>query len=310
VVLSIFLGSLSHSAIENRFRDLGKITSLGLSKITISLMLSFALPLSLFVTLDAATRQNYWGLNRNIPTPEYAGALDPNCARDSVAGPLCDYSTSSASKTVLLIGDSHAGHISQAVIEAAQSYGINPIVWTHSGCPITFDQSTSPNILESCISVNKKMLNWVRIHKPDYLIVSQFVRADYKVETLKSALFELKSIVRETILIENNPVFPDEEKFMIDNSLLMKPYNAPKFFPVRLMDYSDKEASDVLVNWARGKGIATLSFNSLFCNSQYCQRFSNSNWLYRDTDHFSVAGAALTVPRIIAYLKSAQSSNS
>ena len=70
---------------------------------------------------------------RNTPQPQYAGFLDPNCERDSGNEP-CNYTNKNTTKSVLLIGDSHAGHISQAVIDAAKYANWNSVIWARSGC--------------------------------------------------------------------------------------------------------------------------------------------------------------------------------
>jgi hypothetical protein len=65
----------------------------------------------------------------------------------------------------------------------------------------------------------------------------------------------------------------------------------------------DENASNQLLNWARNNEISTMNFNSLFCKKDVCTRYSEGKWLYSDTHHLSVDGAALTIPQFIAYLK-------
>jgi hypothetical protein len=83
----------------------------------------------------------------------------------------------------------------------------------------------------------------------------------------------------------------------------MPKYKPPKSFQQSIMQTRDKNASDLLANWARGNGIFTISFDSLFCEKGVCSRYSDKGWLYRDDDHFSVVGAELTIPQISSFLK-------
>ena len=253
--------------------------------------------------MDIGQKVKYWGLDRNIQQPTYTGTLDPKCFGGSDFGPPCIYTTTGATKTVLLIGDSHAGHISQAVFDAAQTTNWNAVVWIHSGCPIQFQGSYPQQVSDNCIDMNKSMKTWVKENKPDAIIVSQFVRSNSSQNDLRDALSTLRSIVPNLLLIENNPIFPDEKEFMVWRPLVMSPYKAPKTFPKLLMQFKDKNASNQLANWARDNNISTMNFDSIFCSRENCTRWSDAGWLYRDDDHFSIVGAELTIPQIVTFLK-------
>jgi peptidoglycan/LPS O-acetylase OafA/YrhL len=304
VLASISLGALSYSKIENRFRDIGTSRTIGFKPILIALILTFALPLTFLIFMDRGVKNQYWGLAKSIQQPAYAGTLDPTCLRDSYNGPPCVYRTAGATKTVLLIGDSHAGHISQAVVDAAKNSSWNAVIWTHSGCHVQF-QRTRPdkNILDNCIDVNMSMKKWVKENKPNAIIVSQFVRFDSSQNDLRDALLTLRSIVPNVLLIENIPVFPDEKDYNVPRPIFMSIYKPPKSFNQSMMQTKDENASNLLANWAKGNQIFTMNFKSLFCEKRVCSRHSDRGWLYRDDDHLSVAGAELTIPQLSAYLK-------
>jgi hypothetical protein len=303
VVASILLGALSYSKIESRFRGRGKSNIISFKTISAASVLTLLLPLALFVVMDRGLKQQYWGLDRNIQQPPSAGQLDPKCLRDSEIGPPCIYTTTGATKTVLLIGDSHAGHISQAVVDAAKSAKWNAVVWTHSVCHIQFQRSIPEQVSDNCIEINNSMKKWVEESKPYAIIVSQFVHFDSSQNDLRDALLTLRSVVPNILLIGNNPIFPDEKDFMISRPIVMPKYKPPKSFQQSIMQTRDKNASDLLANWARGNGIFTISFDSLFCEKGVCSRYSDKGWLYRDDDHFSVVGAELTIPQISSFLK-------
>jgi peptidoglycan/LPS O-acetylase OafA/YrhL len=303
VVASILLGALSYSKIENRFRGRGKSDASGFKTISAAMVLTLVLPLFLFILMDIGKKAQYWGLDRNIQQPTYAGELDPKCVRDSKIGPPCVYKTTGATKTVLLIGDSHAGHISQAVVDAAQSTNWNAVVWVHSDCHVQFRQSIKGQIPDNCIEINNQMKKWVLQNTPDLVIVSQFVYSDSNQGDLRDALSSLKLIIPNVLLVENNPVFPDVKDFMVSRPIVMPAYKPPKSFQQSMMQTEHVNASHLLANWARGNGIFTISFDSLFCKKRVCNRYSNKGWLYRDDDHFSVVGAALTIPQLSAFLK-------
>jgi len=300
-IVSVIMGSYSYSTIEKKFRIRDKNHSTYQKISLISLIITVLLPLSLFIAMETGLNHNYWGLNKNITRPSYAGDLDLSCARDSTNGPPCIYMNVDAKKTVLLIGDSHAGQISQAVVDAASVVNWNAVVWTHAGCHVQF-QRTSGAVSENCINMNKQMKKWVLQNRPDVVIVSQVVHSDSNQSDLRNALLILRSIVPNILLIENGIVFPDKE-FMVARPLIMTPYKPPKSFLKSKMQNIDKNASDSLANWANNNEISTVSFESIFCTNQVCNRYLNSNWLFRDGSHLSTAGAALTIPELLAFLR-------
>jgi peptidoglycan/LPS O-acetylase OafA/YrhL len=304
VLTSILLGALNYSKIENRFRDVGKSGTIGIKGILTALVLTFVLPLTFLVFMDKGVKNQYWGLAKSIQQPTYAGTLDPTCLRDSYNGPPCFYRNPGATKTVLLIGDSHAGHISQAFVDAAKNSIWNAVVWTHSGCHVQF-QRTRPdkNVLDTCIDVNMSMKKWVKENKPNAIIVSQFVHFDSSQNDLRDALLTLRSLVPNLLLIENIPVFPDEKDYNVPRPIFMSTYKPPKSFKQSMMQTKDENASDALASWARSNRIFTMSFDSLFCQRGFCNRYSERGWLYRDDDHLSVIGAELTIPQLSAFLK-------
>jgi peptidoglycan/LPS O-acetylase OafA/YrhL len=303
VVISVLLGALSYSKIENRFRGRGKINGSGVKSISAAMVLTVGLPLIFFVSMDIGQKIRYWGLDRNPSQPIVAWELDPNCNRMSELHLPCLYEITDSTQTILLIGDSHAAHISQAVVDAARKEHWNAGIWTQSGCYVQFQRQIRDQVTDQCLRQNQRILKWVEENKPDAIIVSQFVHSDSSQGDLRNALFTLHQIVPNILLVENNPIFPDEKDFMISRPLIMSPYKPPKDFKQSMMQTKDKNASNQLANWARDNNISTMNFDSLFCRKDLCTRFSNQKWLYSDHDHFSAAGAELTVPQLVAFLQ-------
>lgn len=301
VVASILLGALSYSKIENKYRNRGKSNHTSLKTIAVTLILTFAIPLTLLAAIAYGQKNHYWGLDRNIPQPPYAGFLDPNCERDLGNAP-CTYESKGATKSVLLLGDSHAGHISQAVIDAAEQVNWNSVIWTQSACAFQLSDQGG-EVRDSCIKKNRRTIEWVLRNTPDVIIVSQSITSESNLSDLENALSTLHSIVPHILLIENTPIFPDGKDFMVSRPLFMSPYEPPKSFLRTEMDSNGKYSSNQLAMWARSNGISTMNFTPLFCGEKICSRFSNGLWLYRDSSHLSIYGAELTIPQIENFLK-------
>jgi hypothetical protein len=302
VIASIFIGSLSYSKIENRFRNISEGKTVYLKTSLTAAILTFVIPISFFTSMDWGYKHRYLGLLKTIKQPAYGGSLDPKCIRDSEMGPPCIYKSIGANKTVLLIGDSHAGHISQALVDASKFQNWNAVVWTHNGCQVQFNQKVKGKVSENCININIQMKGWVAQHKPDAIIVSQFIHFDSPQDNLRDAIQTLYSIVPNILLIQNNPIFPDEMDFMVERPLVMPRYIPPKTYSTGEMELKDLNASNKLAKWASENRISTIDLSSLFCSKNYCTRYSAAGWLYRDNNHFSVAGAELVIPYLEAFL--------
>jgi peptidoglycan/LPS O-acetylase OafA/YrhL len=303
VVASILLAAISFSKIENRFRDGGKSYPTGFKTTSAAMLLTLVLPLFLFISMDIGQKVQYWGLDRNQPKPIVAWNLDPKCNRMAEQPRPCLYKTSESTQTILLIGDSHAGHLSQAVVDAAKKEHWNTAVWARAGCHVQFQRSIRDQVSDECLKQNQEILKWVEGNKPNAIIVSQIVYADSSQGDLRNALLVLQSIVPNILLIENGPVFPDGKDFMVGRPLVMSAYQPPKLFKISRMEVKHRNASDQLASWARTNAISTMNFNSLFCTKKNCTRFAGSDWLYWDDSHLSVAGAELTIPKLSTFLK-------
>lgn len=303
VLLSFILGDFGFTKIENRFRKAWiDRSSLNRSILRVSL-LSLVAPGSLLLLIDIGSRNHYWGYEQDLSVPSGAWDLDLNCVRFGDLSEPCLYSVPGATQTVLLVGDSHAVHLSETVIDSANSYLWNVAVWGKGGCPFQLKQSLEKRLTDRCIEQNLDVLNWVKVNKPSVVIVSQYVKAQFSQNDLRNALFSLKSFTPNVLLIENTPVFPDESRFMVRLPLLFPRYEQPKFFPQSKMLVKDKFASDELGVWARENRIDTMDLSPLFCNDNVCSRFSDSGWLYSDEDHLSLEGAKLAAPLLDDYFK-------
>ncbi len=303
LMLSIWLGALSYSKVESRFRGNKSTNTVERKNFWSTVVLIPILPLAVFVIMDTGSRSNYWGLSGSNPPVSVGWDQDPNCDRMSELYSPCLYKIEGSSRTVLLIGDSHAAHLSQAMVNVAKSENWNLGVWTQAGCLVQFEQDLSAQISTECLKQNNRILDYINQKSPDLIIISQFVKSDSSQIKLREALSVLQSRARNVLLIKNSPVFP-KDRFTISNRPIIVPESRViKVFPLTEMILEDKKASDDLADWARRIGISTMDFTPLFCTIQVCTRYANGNWLYADEDHFSLTGADLAIPQLSDFLK-------
>ena len=285
VLASFVLGSMSYSKIENRFRNTGKNKTTSFKNLVMALILSWLIPLTLFATIVSAVENNYWGFIKNSFRPPTALDSLTGCVEDLTNKKICSNSNFGATNSVLLIGDSHAGHISLALRDSA-----NFVNWKS----VYIESSKIENLGNSA---DDRTMSWILRNKPDLVIVSQFWQENSPQDAIKKEFLNLKKLVNNVLIVENNPIWPDISRFNL-SGFLVSPYDLPKTFKKSEMRTVEKNSSDELAKWARINGISTINFEDLFCSRTRCARYLDNNWLYTDYNHFSAAGANLTVPQL------------
>jgi peptidoglycan/LPS O-acetylase OafA/YrhL len=302
IFLSIYLGSINYTMIEKKYRESGKNNSNGIKTIALALVMTFVLPLTLFSSMAVGIKKQYWGLDRNLKQPPYAGFLDPECERDTINGPPCIYENREATKSVMLIGDSHAGMFSEAFVRAAFQTGFSPIVWTHSGC--RFQLTSASDLRKHCLLINKKMITDIAERKPSAILVSQAISNDLDLKPVLDAILRLKAYSPHVSVLGNTPVFPDSNRFMKSMPILASTYVPPKEFNLNFMDSSPFEVSKEMATWSKRNGIDFLPTIPIFCDDLFCKRWNSRGWLYRDSNHLSVLGAQEAIPTLSNWMES------
>jgi peptidoglycan/LPS O-acetylase OafA/YrhL len=301
LILILCLGAISFVKIENRYRLKPSNISQKNNTDTIKLIACLLLPLTLLVMMKVAVANKYWGLDKNIAQPVFPGNLDTYCIKETERSSPCIYARDGNKNTVLLVGDSHASHFSEAFKTSASNTGWNLVIWTKNGCQVKFSSNVRDSSLANCVNSFLALEKWVLSNKPSVVVVSQYIRDDSNLNQLQSALLRLKLSVPNVLLIGNNPVFPGDDRFLEARPLIMPPAKPKKYFLNSEMKISDEDKSNELLSWARSNQLDTLDIKPLFCDSIGCSRYSNGNWLYRDPSHLSVSGADLIIPKISEY---------
>lgn len=177
--VSLGLAALTHKFVENRFRESGSLqrsTNLtfraaGASLLIVSMIAGAALVAGRFMTAN----------------PPYAKFAQ---ARAVVSSQGCDRSTSSAGghalcemgavdsqKTIMLIGDSHAGQWKAALSEAAAQEGTRLLVRWKSACPVSGLNviTANGNLTKGCPEFHAETLAIAQEQRPGAIILAQSV---------------------------------------------------------------------------------------------------------------------------------------
>ena len=303
VTLTLYMSKVLYYKIETKYRlkdNEKKISRKATWKITVRFVIT---PILLAILMIAGSATSYWGLNKNDIQPPYAGYADPKCERDSYSGPPCHYGSKDFSKQVLLIGDSHAGHLSQVVVDAALSANWNAVIWTHSGCRFQLTNDAKSPLHANCLLVNNQIIDFISDKKPDLILLSQALPGIESLEDLKFGLSELSKRSTKIYVVEETPIFPDGGNFLKSKPILLGKPKYEKNFLIGDMDKSNFKISKDINAFATSVGIKRINLSSLFCDKFKCSRWKGGKWLFIDSNHLSIYGADLTKEIFLKLLK-------
>jgi peptidoglycan/LPS O-acetylase OafA/YrhL len=301
VLITFALSNILHDKVENRFRKTtdAKLDTRGVFHI---LALFMVIPLFIFSLVSLGTKTNLFGLDRNPKQPTYAGDLDESCNRDSEDGDPCIYQVEESKKSLMLVGDSHAFHLSQAVIDAANAEGTDAVIWKNMACMNSVADSQSL----VCQNRLSKLMQFISTNSVDVVLFSFYVKETSDTDSVKKMILAVSEYVPNILVLGQTPVFPDENNFFVSRPIVMEPYNAPTKFPVSEMNLESVSAGINFENWATSFGFEVLETRSTFCDNQFCSRYENDQWLFRDDDHLSVDGAKKLIPMFRGVLSESQ----
>ena len=307
IFLLIIVAHFSYTKIESRFR---KKNLAGTSKKALFTALVFTLtPILVFVTMDIGSKKNYWGIVRAPSHPPAAWELDKKCSRMSqitdTDKPPCVYGNISNKRSVLLIGDSHAAQFSQVVVDAAKKNNWNAIIYTKASCNTVLKVSHKINGLISpdCVRRNFAILEWLRKHNPDLVIISQYNRRSIDQAEVKKMIDAISRLTRLTLVLGNTPVFIDSQ-YMQTPAILQPSYSPSASWPVDKMDFSNIKISQKTLFQIESKNIRIVNLNYLWCNTFVCNRYLKGHLLFFDNSHLSTYGAEMSNMYFSTFLKS------
>jgi peptidoglycan/LPS O-acetylase OafA/YrhL len=295
VIITAVVSEIIHKKIEQKYRKFGTNKK---NIIEIKVIVKFFLiPACLAWIIIIGGQNSYWGLNKNEVKPPYAGYADSNCERDSYNGPPCVYSERKSASKVLLIGDSHAGHFSQAVVDSALKANLDAIIWTHSGCRFQTSKSSNYEVHPNCIQVNREIVAYIKNQRPEIVILSQALPQGAQLKDIKNGISQLNKISKKLFIIEQTPMFPDGKNFLKSKPIYLGKVHYKEIFDLRDMDHTTNKEADEIRAFAVSNKIEIINVNSIFCDGKKCRRKHNQKWLYSDANHLSIYGASLTIPK-------------
>ena len=304
VLSSFFLGSCNYHMVENRFRG-EKFIKMTKYEIVKQGLKFISPPMIILIFMLQGSGLNYYGLIHDYKLfPVYPGKIDSECYKKSKQAPCVYVNASSNGKKLMLIGDSFAGHLVETTKILSKELHYNAVIWTDLSCNVDLSAAKS-TYDKSCVKLDKELKNYINSTNPEVIVLSTFIRKSTDLDRIKRLSLDLVSNNRKLILIENNPIFPDQAVFMRNRPILSQiiqpqhPMDFKRTFQVNQMQLDFKVLSDRLAMWAQDNDITTVGSWDLFCDAQICSRYENGVWLYFDYNHLSIEGARKLLPLLL-----------
>jgi peptidoglycan/LPS O-acetylase OafA/YrhL len=304
VLISIIIGSMIYTKIENRFRNRGKYNPIKIRNMAVYFTISVMVPATILVGLERSLKIELKNSGLPVPSHVLPWNWDKNCQFYSIKTKVmkepCKYGNYNSGKSILVIGDSHAASSSRAFIKVGRKNSMDTYVFTFEGCGFVLNKEnfnkaySYPFLTSDCLEHNRRILSFVKKAKPTIIVWShrsssimvlpntQQSRTQYNEMVLKNLGF-LKKENPFVINIGSEPEFvPITTRF--ESFLNYKTY----FSKIPFQDnYFWKR------NWETDYFLNTLN---VFCPQNVCFNKSESGWIFHDANHLSSIGADMLIP--------------
>lgn len=227
------------------------------------------------------------------PLPLRATELDKSCMRQrgTLGIAPCVYGKA-GSPRVMLLGDSHAGAISQAVVDAALRTGWEAHVATASACAVP-EYNEDISYRSSCSGYSADVLKYARAERVRLVILQQF--SSFYVHELGIGLARWKEGLKrfvsamahsgiEVVIVGDNLGLP---------IAVGRPLWADRWdLDLRHAISERSEIEEIEASIAEEvPGVHYLRARDYLCQGSKCPVYGKGAWLYTDTDHLSYKGA-------------------
>lgn len=322
-ICSLGLAAITYKYVENRFRRTGRLVA--------STRLTFLAAGSATVALSVLAGIILVAAGTMISSPPYAKfaaaralVSDQACDRESTSSSgyrLCEMGDVRSMKTVMLIGDSHAGHWKAALSAAASEDNVRLLVRWMSACPVG-----GLNVLDSkgtrvkgCAEFHAETLAIVKDERPDAVILSQSdayagnilspegtkLTESEQLNLWRSAFANRISVLSGTGaavgIIEDNPGTPFDSPLCMTRLL-----SSERDCTVTRSEALSEPLRGVDAEVVAEAGVAAVySPTEEICGPSHCRIISSDGVpIYRDRTHLSEQWTKTQAPKLKGFIQS------
>jgi peptidoglycan/LPS O-acetylase OafA/YrhL len=237
-------------------------------------------------------------LESSTPKPLRATELDEECQRQRGDGEFlpCRYGKNLYGEA-LLIGDSHAGAISQVFVDTAASLGLSSAVATASACPFP-NFEINIEYRDSCRNYSSQIEKYLLTNSVKVVVVMNYskfyleslgISENAWTKGIQKTAAELSQKTKKVIFVGD----PADTPATI--GVLMGTKNAS------IQNHESQVRSKYIqkIEKLAIRDVPNASYintSDVFCPANLCRIMQNGRWLFTDGNHLSIEGAALIAP--------------
>jgi len=326
-VASLLPSLVSYRWLEQPIRNLRNVSK---KKMTLIVAVTMVPPIVLALGLWSAADHGFW--NQRVQQfvasvqPMHAGnaaGCNKSIAPSERKSTKCVWNADGTGTPVYLVGDSHADHLSEAVIAATKQLDQPLTIATANACPfndVYFSSAAAPR--SSCRQFVQKTLRWLKQQPPGVVIVSassvywnskvfsagptadtmtndlETKRANLKAG-LMSTVKQLEATGNRVVLVQDVPYFAspyasDPRQFSALEIASGRDLGSQ--MPLDFADKNQQAARTAVTSVAQITGAAVLDVREFFCPQNLCRTQIGETYLYRDDGHISIAAAKQLAP--------------
>jgi peptidoglycan/LPS O-acetylase OafA/YrhL len=223
-------------------------------------------------------------------TPLYGGCAGEAFGTD---GEWCKFTSDQQNAMIVLVGDSHARTISDAVYKVAKNTKANLIVMSEPGCVFNFVNSD-----ERCLNINEKRINWILRNQPQTIVVMNSLIGTDGRDSWMEGILDLRSKVADPnlriVVVSPIPQMNFKQNVSFINQV-------PDFTNEPLSNQIDfvDQVSHLRERLDGDKRMRVIESWEVLCPQGLCSPIRGEVFIYQDRVHLNVVGGELLVPQIM-----------
>ncbi len=280
-----------------------------------------------------ASDNGYW--NPVIRSYQDAGRRHPGtaCADLDTAIIGCSFNTDAVGPPVYLVGDSHADHVSDGVVGAAERLGRPAFTRIAPACQFfdVFIGTVGQDPVRHCQDYFPTTMDWLTAAEPGFVVISTSARPfwdptnqlgltqdsmssdeDMKLHLLTQGLTEsivaLEQAGHSVVLVHDSPTFVEPYAYAPSECSLpdLVALDCDRLLPLAVVEAQQATTRAAMSDIAVATGAATIDLRTHLCNKQGCPSRRESLALYSDSNHISADASATLIDeftRVISTLR-------
>lgn len=246
---------------------------------------------------------------------------------DAIPWDSCRWNVKATGRPIVLVGDSNAGHFSEAVIAAGEALGRPVTIISTNGCPFMDVRGVTDPEPGSCGDYVARAVDHLAAAADGTVLIGssslpyapdQFAStgtfetggpapgADYTAGLLARAVDSLTAAGQDVVLLQVLPHFTRAPyEYALDRCSVWSLISGSCSIdmPREFSDTAQETMLNAFAKAARDTGVPLLDLRDDLCPSGSCRTQRDGRTLYLDGGHISVEESAALAPRVIAALR-------